>query len=175
MYVLHIHLSFCTTLERIRWTGFDAPFGLGKLTNPGAVPGDDEHEITFDEDLYNKFKFDVDLNPQFPIEDFKDQIIEMIEANPAVLMGETSSRKSTQVAQYILEHHMNVKHYCNIHNIVCTQPRRIAATSIAKYVCWNRELGSLVGYQIGMDKITGEKSGVLQFFSGGSHKRKGRS
>ena len=136
--------------------GFDTPFGPGKLTNPSAVPGDDDYEVAFDEDLYDKFKFDVDLNPRLPIEDFKDQIIDMIEANPVVLVqGETGSGKSTQVAQYILEHHVNLKRHCNI---VCTQPRRIAATSIAKYVCRNRdwELGSLVGYQIGMDKMVSE-------------------
>lgn len=136
--------------------GFDAPFGPGKLTNPSAVPGDDDYEVAFDDDLYDKFKFDVDLNPRLPIEDFKEQIIDMIEANSVVLIqGETGSGKSTQVAQYILEHHINLKRHCNI---VCTQPRRIAATSIAKYVCRNRDwdVGSLVGYQIGMDKMVSE-------------------
>lgn len=136
--------------------GFDAPFGPGKLTNPSSVPGDDDYEVAFDDDLYDKFKFDVDLNPRLPIEDFKEQIIDMIEANSVVLIqGETGSGKSTQVAQYILEHHINLKRHCNI---VCTQPRRIAATSIAKYVCRNRDwdVGSLVGYQIGMDKMVSE-------------------
>ena len=136
--------------------GFDAPFGPGKLTNPSAIPGDDDYEVAFDDDLYDKFKFDVDLNPRLPIEDFKEQIIDMIEANSVVLIqGETGSGKSTQVAQYILEHHINLKRHCNI---VCTQPRRIAATSIAKYVCRNRDwdVGSLVGYQIGMDKMVSE-------------------
>lgn len=45
-------------------------------------------------------------------------------------------------------------------NIVCTQPRRIAAKSVAKFVSdtqgWS--LGSLVGYQIGMDRNVSEKT-----------------
>ena len=43
-------------------------------------------------------------------------------------------------------------------NIVCTQPRRIAAKSVAKFVAQSNgwSLGSLVGYQIGMDKNVSE-------------------
>ena len=39
-------------------------------------------------------------------------------------------------------------------NIVVTQPRKLAASSLAKRVCQERqwELGGLVGYQVGLDK-----------------------
>lgn len=74
-----------------------------------------------------------------------------------MIEGSTGSGKSTQVPQFILEEHARVKEHCNI---ICTQPRRIAAKSVARFVCDRRgwSLGSLVGYQIGMDKCMGEST-----------------
>jgi ATP-dependent RNA helicase TDRD9 len=59
--------------------------------------------------------------------------------------------KTTQVPQYILEDYTLQKKYCNI---IVTQPRRIAAISVAKRVCFERgwRLGGLCGYQIGRDR-----------------------
>lgn len=59
--------------------------------------------------------------------------------------------KTTQVPQYILDSHVKEKKYCNI---IVTQPRRIAATSIARRVCNERswDLGRQCGYQIGLDR-----------------------
>ena len=53
--------------------------------------------------------------------------------------------------QYILEDCYNTKKNCNI---IVTQPRRIAATSNASRVSLERkcELGSLIGYQVGLDQ-----------------------
>ena len=134
---------------------FDVPFGPGRATNPNARPGDDDYEVSASDPFAN-FSFTTDHNPRLPIEEYREEIISVVEANPVTLIqGETGSGKSTQVAQYILEHYASSLRHCNI---ACTQPRRIAATSIAKYVCRNRgwELGSLVGYQIGMDKMVSE-------------------
>ena len=59
--------------------------------------------------------------------------------------------KTTQVPQYILEDSFAKKTNCNI---IVTQPRRIAATSLAARVALERdcELGTLVGYKIGLDQ-----------------------
>ena len=134
---------------------FDVSFGPGRTTNPNALPGDDDYEVSTTNPFAN-FSFDIDHNPRLPIEEYREEIISVVEANPVTLIqGETGSGKSTQVAQFILEHYAHSLRHCNI---ACTQPRRIAATSIAKYVCRNRgwELGSLVGYQIGMDKMVSD-------------------
>ena len=66
-----------------------------------------------------------------------------------VIQGSTGSGKTTQVPQYIMDHYRAQEKYCNI---VVTQPRRIAAHSIAKQVCRERKwpLGSICGYQVGM-------------------------
>ena len=60
-----------------------------------------------------------------------------------ILMAETGSGKSTQVAQYI--HDMNPEAV-----IVCTQPRKIAAVSLAAHVAqqMGAHVGGLVGYKV---------------------------
>ena len=64
-----------------------------------------------------------------------------------VIQGATGSGKTTQVAQYILDYYAKQNQYCNI---IVTQPRRIAAISIARRVCQERgwELGTICGYQV---------------------------
>jgi len=64
-----------------------------------------------------------------------------------VIEGETGCGKTTQVPQYILDHYAAQGRYCNI---VVTQPRRIAAISIARRVCVERNwlLGRICGYQV---------------------------
>ena len=76
------------------------------------------------------------------------QITNTIDTNQVtIIQGQTGSGKTTQVAQYILDHHVAENKHCNI---VVTQPRRIAAISIARRVCEERrwQIGSLVGYQV---------------------------
>lgn len=77
------------------------------------------------------------------------QLISLIENNSVVIIrGATGSGKTTQLPQYILDHYTEKNASCNI---VVTQPRKIGATSIARWVATQRKctLGSLVGYQVG--------------------------
>ena len=64
-----------------------------------------------------------------------------------VIEGETGCGKTTQVPQYILDYYAAQGCYCNI---IVTQPRRIAAVSIARRVCAERDwqLGRICGYQV---------------------------
>ena len=78
------------------------------------------------------------------------QLISLIENNSVVIIrGATGSGKTTQLPQYILDHYNEKNASCNI---VVTQPRKIGATSIARWVATQRKctLGSLVGYQVGV-------------------------
>uniref|UniRef100_A0A671WDL9 ATP-dependent RNA helicase TDRD9 n=1 Tax=Sparus aurata TaxID=8175 RepID=A0A671WDL9_SPAAU len=89
------------------------------------------------------------------------QLISLIENNSVVIVrGATGSGKTTQLPQYILDHYNEKNNFCNI---VVTQPRKIGATSIAQYVATQRKctLGSLVGYQIGMEKIATENTRLI--------------
>lgn len=62
--------------------------------------------------------------------------------------------KTTQVPQFILDSYLNGKglHLCNM---LCTQPRRISAMSVAERVAQERaeKLGRSVGYQIRLEKV----------------------
>lgn len=67
-----------------------------------------------------------------------------------MISGDTGSGKTTQVPQYIMEMSSERKEPIRI---ICTQPRRIAAMSVAERVASERDerLGSTVGYQIRLE------------------------
>ena len=69
-----------------------------------------------------------------------------------VLSGPTGCGKSTQVPQFILDQHAKEKRTVNI---LVTQPRKIAASSVARRVCQERgwSLGGLVGYQVTVNHL----------------------
>lgn len=61
--------------------------------------------------------------------------------------------KTTQVVQFVLDDYI-VKKKGSMCNIVCTQPRRISAVSVAERVASERDekLGESVGYVIRLEK-----------------------
>ena len=85
-----------------------------------------------------------------PVWSSKDKILDLVEKNRIVIIqGETGSGKTTQIPQFLLE----AGYYGGI---VCTQPRRVAAMSIAKRVSQEMEveLGKQVGYTVRFDDKT---------------------
>ncbi|KAJ6619656.1 ATP-dependent DNA/RNA helicase DHX36 [Pseudolycoriella hygida] len=98
-----------------------------------------------------------------------DEIIDLVTQNNVVLIaGKTGCGKTTQVAQYILDHALTNMEGSKT-KIICTQPRRIAATSIAERVATERgeELGHSVGYQIRLEKIPPRSIGSILFCTTG--------
>lgn len=82
----------------------------------------------------------------------RKQLIQHIQRlGTAIIIGETGSGKTTQVPQYLYEAglHQNAV-------IAITQPRRVAAISIAQRVSEERlcNLGELVGYNVRFDNMT---------------------
>ncbi|MBA0823944.1 hypothetical protein Goarm_020637, partial [Gossypium armourianum] len=102
-----------------------------------------------------------------PVAGLKNDILQLLkENNVLVVCGETGSGKTTQVPQFILDDMIESGHggHCSI---ICTQPRRIAAISVAERVADERcepspgSNGSLVGYQVRLDNARNEKTKLL--------------
>lgn len=100
-----------------------------------------------------------------PIFSVKKNLVKFIkENNVCIIVGETGSGKTTQLTQYILESKM----ISDGTMIACTQPRRVAAVSVAKRVSQERKciLGSEVGYSIRFEDQTSSKTRIKYMTDG---------
>src|SRR5207248_3855468 len=88
------------------------------------------------------------IRQQLPITSFADTILNEIDQNPVIIIvGSTGCGKTTQLPQLILEDAIRKKQGAKC-NIIVTQPRRIAAVSVAQRVAYERleKIGQSVGY-----------------------------
>ncbi|KAJ3327314.1 ATP-dependent RNA helicase dhx29 [Blyttiomyces sp. JEL0837] len=109
-----------------------------------------------------------------PVYAMREEIIQHIENFQVVIIsGETGSGKSTQIPQFIVES-MIQNSKSQLCNVICTQPRRISAISIACRVSEEMgdgsdlagQPGSLVGYAVRLESKT-SRSNRLQFCTTG--------
>ncbi|XP_038890443.1 probable pre-mRNA-splicing factor ATP-dependent RNA helicase DEAH5 [Benincasa hispida] len=99
-----------------------------------------------------------------PIYKLKKELIQAVHDNQVlVVIGETGSGKTTQVTQYLAE-----AGYTTSGKIGCTQPRRVAAMSVAKRVAeeFGCRLGEEVGYAIRFEDCTGPDT-VIKYMTDG--------
>ncbi|XP_028251594.1 ATP-dependent RNA helicase TDRD9 [Parambassis ranga] len=104
--------------------------------------------------------------PSLPITKNRRELISLIENNSVVIIrGATGSGKTTLLPQFILDHYNEKNAPCNI---VVTQPRKIGASSIARWVATKRKctLGSLVGYQVGLEKMATDHTRLIYMTTG---------
>ena len=97
----------------------------------------------------------VEFKKSLPCHRERENILQCIRDNQVVVIsGETGCGKTTQVPQYILEHAAARDDVSGV-NIVCTQPRRVAAISVAQRVATETgtRLGDMVGYSVRHDSL----------------------
>jgi len=90
--------------------------------------------------------------PALPILEKRDEIVAAIRKRPVVVItGETGSGKTTQIPKMCLEAGRGLAGL-----IGCTQPRRIAATTVARRIAeeLGEEIGRSIGYKIRFDDRT---------------------
>lgn len=99
-----------------------------------------------------------------PIYKLRDQLIKAVDDNQIlIVVGETGSGKTTQMTQYLAEAGFTAKG-----KIGCTQPRRVAAMSVAKRVSeeFGCRLGQEVGYTIRFEDCTSSET-VIKYMTDG--------
>lgn len=79
-----------------------------------------------------------------------------------VVSGETGCGKTTQQPQFILEEEISCLRGAQC-NIICTQPRRISAISVAARIATERgeSVGESVGYQIRLEAKRSARTRLL--------------
>ncbi|KAL0229480.1 hypothetical protein GEMRC1_014097 [Eukaryota sp. GEM-RC1] len=98
---------------------------------------------------------------RLPIHDFRDEIVNTVSHNQVtVLVGETGSGKTTQVPQFLLDQYLSS---ITPKKVVITQPRRVAAQSIAARVSQERGviLGREVGYTVRFNDLSRPSTQLL--------------
>ena len=97
---------------------------------------------------------------------YRNHILYLLEKyQTVVIVGETGSGKSTQIPQYLLE-----SGWANDGKMICvTQPRRVAAVTVASRVAEERGalLGDEVGYAIRFDQCCNDDSTKIKFVTDG--------
>uniref|UniRef100_A0A7S0UT96 RNA helicase n=1 Tax=Polytomella parva TaxID=51329 RepID=A0A7S0UT96_9CHLO len=113
----------------------------------------------------NKYYDILEKRKSLPVWQARDEFIELVNNNQVtILVGETGSGKTTQIAQFISD-----AGYTRDGKLVaCTQPRRVAAMSVAKRVADEMDvvLGEEVGYSIRFEECAGPKT-LVKFLTDG--------
>lgn len=97
-----------------------------------------------------------------PINNYRESILKAVQENEVVVVeGETGCGKTTQVPKYILEAQPKSR-------IIVTQPRRLAAISVANRVAHETgsKLGGRIGYHIGMDCCANDRTSITYVTNG---------
>ncbi|XP_069788016.1 putative ATP-dependent RNA helicase DHX57 isoform X2 [Narcine bancroftii] len=105
---------------------------------------------------------------KLPAFDARDNILDALDkAQVLVVSGMTGCGKTTQIPQFILDDSLNGLPG-EVANIICTQPRRISAISVAERVAKERaeRLGESAGYQIRLESVKSSSTRLLYCTTG---------
>lgn len=113
---------------------------------------------------FSKYRTIDQQRKSLPVYKCREEMLDLIrEHQILVIVGETGSGKTTQLTQYLHEAGYTVNG-----QIGCTQPRRVAAVSVAKRVAdeMGCELGTKVGYAIRFEDVTNDST-IIKYMTDG--------
>ena len=102
-----------------------------------------------------------------PVREMRDKFLRLVRDNQfVILVGETGSGKTTQIPQYLVQ---ALRPDLNNKLVGCTQPRRVAAMSVARRVAAEMDLtlGEQVGYSIRFEDFTKPGVTFLKYLTDG--------
>ena len=113
---------------------------------------------------------------ELPIHSMRKKIIQTVFTNDcSIFLGETGCGKTTQIPRFLYEArekkyptNLTKKSHRNKHLICCTQPRRVAAISVAQRVASevNEECGQLIGYSVRFDEAVSRRTRIKYMTDG---------
>ena len=102
-----------------------------------------------------------------PITASRQRILHALQQHDSlILIGETGCGKSTQLPQFLLHSTTTATTTTTSHSIACTQPRRVAAISLAQRVAaecsrdGRGRVGGLVGYSVRFDECASDETRI---------------
>ncbi|TMW62699.1 hypothetical protein Poli38472_005317 [Pythium oligandrum] len=105
-----------------------------------------------------------EVRRKLPVYPYRESLLEAVrDYQVLIIEGETGSGKTTQIPQYLHE-----VGYSELGKIGCTQPRRVAAMSVAARVAQEMgvKLGHEVGYSIRFEDCTNDQT-VIKYMTDG--------
>ncbi|KAK7575545.1 hypothetical protein V9T40_011831 [Parthenolecanium corni] len=130
---------------------------------PGIEDEDKKPQLT--EKQKRKMNIE-ETKKSLPIYKYRDELLRAIEDHQVLIIeGETGSGKTTQIPQYLHE----AGYTKDKKKIGCTQPRRVAAMSVAARVAeeMSIKLGNEVGYSIRFEDCTSERT-IIKYMTDGT-------
>lgn len=124
---------------------------------------EEEQEVRRQEQLTKREQIE-QTRRSLPIFPYREDFLRAVEEHQVIiLVGETGSGKTTQIPQYLHE-----AGYTTKGKVACTQPRRVAAMSVAARVAEEMDvkLGQEVGYSIRFEDCTSERT-LIKYMTDG--------
>ncbi|TMS02882.1 Putative ATP-dependent RNA helicase DHX57 [Larimichthys crocea] len=115
-----------------------------------------------------RFESMLEQRRRLPAWQEKEKILDLLDqCQVLVVSGMTGCGKTTQIPQFILDASLGGRAK-QVANIICTQPRRISAISVAQRVAQERaeRLGNSVGYQIRLESVRSSATRLLYCTTG---------
>ena len=156
--------SMESSSKRRKFEGERNPY-LAHHQEEGAGGADEDCNPWTGYDYSSRYYDILEKRKKLPVYEFKDELEQKVRDNQVIIVeGETGSGKTTQIPQFLLSKFAEP----GKKTVCCTQPRRVAAMSIAKRVSeeMDVELGQEVGYTIRFEDVTCPTT-ILKFLTDG--------